>query len=95
MVQKIEMQPIGRRDLLKMAGTGAFAALSMSLLPGLARADAAAEGKTITLFVELQGVGYPGSTYELVYDRSNDVLIGIYFQAAMQQRFDVVFVRTK
>ena len=61
----------------------------------VSRAEASAEGKTIKLFIELQGVGYPGSTYELVYDRSKDVLVGIYFQAAMQQRFDVVFVRAK
>ena len=59
----------------------------------VSRAEASAEGKTIKLFIELQGVGYPGSTYELVYDPKNEVLFGIYFQAAMQQRFDVVFVR--
>lgn len=61
----------------------------------VSRAEASAQGKTIKLFIELQGVGYPGSTYELTYDPRNDVLFGIYFQAAMQQRFDVVFVRTK
>jgi hypothetical protein len=59
----------------------------------VSRAEASAEGKTIKLFLELQGMGYPGSTYELTYDPKNDVLFGIYFQAAMQQRFDVVFVR--
>ena len=40
MVQKIEMQPVNRREVLKFAGTGALAVLSTSLLPGLAAADA-------------------------------------------------------
>jgi len=38
---------------------------------------------------------YPGSTYTLTYDPRRDQLEGVYFQAAMQQRFDVVFVRLK
>lgn len=61
----------------------------------VSRAEASAQGKTIKLFIELQAAGYPGSTYELMYAPGNDVLVGIYFQAAMQQRFEVVFVRTK
>ena len=61
----------------------------------VSRAEASREGTTVKLFIELQAVGYPGSTYDLVYDPSNDVLLGIYFQAAMQQRFEVMFQRTK
>lgn len=61
----------------------------------VSRAEASAQGDTVRLFLELQAAGYPGSTYELVYDPRNDVLTGIYFQAAMQQRFEVVFVRTE
>ena len=38
---------------------------------------------------------YPGSTYTLTYDPRRDQLEGVYFQAAMQQRFDMVFVRLK
>jgi hypothetical protein len=45
--------------------------------------------------VELQAPNYPGSTYTLTYDRGRDQLGGTYFQAALQQRFDVVFVRMK
>ncbi len=60
----------------------------------VSRADASVQGNTVKLFVELQAAGYPGSTYELIYDRGNDALVGIYFQAAIQQRFEVVFVRT-
>ena len=61
----------------------------------VSRAEASAEGNAVKLFIELQAAGYPGSTYELVYDPGNDALVGIYFQAAMQQRFEVVFVRTE
>jgi hypothetical protein len=45
------------------------------------------------VFVELRAPGYPGSTYTLTYDPTRDQLAGIYFQAALQQRFDVVFMR--
>jgi hypothetical protein len=47
------------------------------------------------VFIELQDTGYPGSTYTLDYNPEQDVLTGIYFQAAMNQTFEVVFVRTK
>ena len=38
----------------------------------------------ISLFAELQDVGYPGSKYDMVYIRENDVLQGTYFQAQAQ-----------
>ena len=47
----------------------------------------------IELFIELQGQGYPGSTYTLKYNPAYDALIGIYFQAVIQQPFDVIFQR--
>jgi uncharacterized protein (DUF2147 family) len=61
----------------------------------VSRAEASTEGNAVKLFIELQAAGYPGSTYELIYDPGNDALVGIYFQAAMQQRFQVHFVRTE
>jgi hypothetical protein len=61
----------------------------------VSRAEASVQGKAVKLFIELQAAGYPGSTYELRYDPGNDALMGVYFQAAMQQRFEVVFVRTE
>ena len=39
--------------------------------------------------------GYPGSTYTLTYNPAKDMLVGFYYQAAMQQNFDVVFARMK
>jgi len=49
----------------------------------------------LELFLELQDVGYPGSTYNLNYDAQRDLLAGIYFQAAMNQSFDVIFLKAK
>lgn len=46
-------------------------------------------------FMELQDVGYPGSTYTLQYDAANDTLAGVYYQAAMQQSYEVVFARQR
>lgn len=61
----------------------------------VSRAEASAGRDRIKLFIELQAPGYPGSTYELFYDPGNDVLAGVYFQAAMGQQFDVFFVRAE
>ena len=52
-------------------------------------------GGTLTLFVELQDVNYPGSTYNLGYDPASDQLKGIYFQAVERTRYEVVFVRRR
>ena len=59
----------------------------------IARAEATRDSSTLNVFVELRAPGYPGSTYTLTYNPQRDQLAGIYFQAALQQRFDVVFVR--
>lgn len=59
----------------------------------VAKAEASRDGTTNKVFVELQDVNYPGSTYKLTYDPASDQLYGIYFQAALNQQFDVVFAR--
>lgn len=46
---------------------------------------------TLGLFIRLQDQGYPGSTYALKYNSEYDVLVGVYFQAAIQQMFEVIF----
>ena len=61
----------------------------------VARAEATRHSSTLHVFVELRAPGYPGSTYTLIYDAQRDQLAGEYFQAALQQRFDVAFVRMK
>ena len=45
------------------------------------------------VFIELRAPNYPGSTYTLAFDQARDRLVGIYFQAAMQQKFEVEFER--
>lgn len=47
------------------------------------------------VFIELRDEGYPGCTYSLTYDTKNDQLFGTYYQASMQQTFDVAFDRLK
>jgi len=64
-------------------------------LINVSKAQAKRENGKIKVFVELSDVGYPGSTYTLTYDPKEDVLRGIYYQAAMKQSFDVYFTRMK
>ncbi len=45
------------------------------------------------VFVKLQDQNYPGSTYTLIYDKDNDQLRGIYYQATYQQEYQVGFTR--
>mgnify|MGYP001201271225 FL=1 len=59
------------------------------------RAEATLEGKTLKLFFEIRAGGYNGSTYTLTYDPAADVLKGVYYQAVVQQKFDVFFTRAK
>ena len=61
----------------------------------VAKAVALQDSQTVKVFVELRDVNYPGSTYTLVYEAESDQLKGIYFQAAMQQKFEVFFERVK
>ena len=59
----------------------------------VSKAEASRDGPAIKVFIELRDANYPGSTYNLTYDPQSDQLQGIYYQAALQQQFEVVFVR--
>jgi hypothetical protein len=61
----------------------------------VARAEAMKSGTGTKVFIELRDLNYPGSTYTLGYNPVEDRLEGIYFQAAMQQTFEVQFVRLR
>jgi hypothetical protein len=61
----------------------------------IAKAEATRDGSTLKVFVELRAPNYPGSAYTLTYDQEHDQLRGTYFQAALQQSFNVSFVRMK
>jgi len=61
----------------------------------ISQAIASEEDGALKLFIELRDQGYPGSTYTLKYNSEYDALVGVYFQALMQQSFDVAFIRKK
>lgn len=61
----------------------------------VARAQWRRKDGTLTVFVELRDVNYPGSTYTLQYDPASDRLKGDYFQAVEKQTFAIEFVRSK
>jgi hypothetical protein len=59
----------------------------------VSRSNVSEEDGIIELFIELQGQGYPGSTYTLKYNPEYETMVGVYFQAVIQQPFDVIFQR--
>jgi hypothetical protein len=61
----------------------------------VSQAHALQEGAVTKVLIELRDANYPGSTYTLAYDAASDELKGIYYQAALQQQFEVFFVRMK
>ncbi len=61
----------------------------------VAKAEASQDGATIRVFIELRDVNYPGSTYTLAYDSATDQLKGIYYQAALQETYDIYFTRLR
>ena len=61
----------------------------------VAKAEASRDGGSVKVFIEFRDVNYPGSTYTLIYDPTDDQLKGDYFQAALKQTFDVFFTRVQ
>ncbi len=61
----------------------------------VSRAAALYKDGAAKVIVELRDVNYPGCTYDLRYDPQSDQLYGQYYQASMQQTFDVTFGRMK
>ncbi len=59
----------------------------------VAWATVGAEGAELKVKVELRDQNYPGCLYKLTYVADKDRLVGTYFQAQMQQTYDVEFVR--
>jgi hypothetical protein len=49
----------------------------------------------VKFFIKLQDKGYPGSTYDLYYYPEKDALAGFYYQAAIGQTYEVIFLRKK
>ena len=83
-------------DVRDVDASGKIEAVYLNPRPiHVARAEATRNGTALQVLIELQAPGYPGSTYTLHYEPQRDQLEGSYFQAALQQRFEVVFVRMK
>ena len=59
----------------------------------VSKAQATRQGDQTSVYVELNDVGYPGSYYNLVYDAKQDRLTGTYSQKALNQQFQVEFMR--
>ena len=59
----------------------------------VARAEAVREGQFLKIVIVLEDVGYPGSYYTLTFSPTNKTLTGDYYQAVMQETFDVIFKR--
>ncbi|MBM3878190.1 MAG: hypothetical protein FJ387_00460 [Verrucomicrobia bacterium] len=53
------------------------------------------DGPATKVLIELQDVNYPGCKYDLTYIPQEDLLAGSYYQAALDQTYDVQFVRMK
>ena len=47
----------------------------------------------VYILVKFEDEGYPGSYYSLGYIPEKDILYGLYYQAALDQEFEVVFER--
>ncbi|MCL4176252.1 MAG: hypothetical protein KJ072_00675 [Verrucomicrobia bacterium] len=59
----------------------------------VARAEASREGESLKLVVVLEDVGYPGSYYTLAWSQPEKRLAGEYYQATLQETFEVIFTR--
>jgi hypothetical protein len=83
-------------EIGEMDGGGKMVARYFNPRPiNVSRAEASQEGTATNVLIDLRDAKYPGSTYTLTYDEGSDQLKGIYFQAALKQSFEVVFVRIK
>jgi uncharacterized protein (DUF2147 family) len=83
-------------DIRDVDASGKMAAGYFNPRPiNVAKAEASREGDTTKVFIELRDVNYPGATYNLTYDFERDQLRGVYYQPALGQSFDVVFIRMK
>lgn len=61
----------------------------------VAKSQASQKDGAMQVFMELRDSGYPGCTYNLTYDPRSDRLAGVYYQAAVQERYRVAFARAK
>jgi hypothetical protein len=61
----------------------------------VSRAAAWRDKGTTKVVIELRDVNYPGCIYNLEHNPQSDQLSGQYYQAAIQETYEVVFTRLK
>ena len=69
-----------RNENSRIAPDGRAAACLNPRPINVSRAEGAVAGDAAKPFFELRDAGYPGSTYELIYDPRSDRLTGVCFQ---------------
>jgi uncharacterized protein (DUF2147 family) len=83
-------------DISRADAGGTLTASYLNPRPiNVAKAQASMLGQSLRVFIELRDVNYPGSTYQLTYDPADDRLKGSYYQAALQETYEVAFARLK
>ena len=61
----------------------------------VAKAEASQAGGTLSVFIELRDVNYPGSTYNLTYDPANDASRASTSRRPLNRPFNVSFLRLR
>jgi hypothetical protein len=61
----------------------------------VSRAEWQKKEGSLEVVVELRDVNYPGSTYTLSFSKTNDQLVGTYYQAVEGVNYDVAFARIR
>jgi uncharacterized protein (DUF2147 family) len=61
----------------------------------VSRAVAWRDKDATRVIIELRDVNYPGCIYKLEHNPQNDQLFGQYYQAALQETYEVAFTRVK
>ena len=59
----------------------------------VAEASISTQEDTLKLFIKFQDKDYEGSTYTLYYYAQKDAMLGIYYQAATNKSYRVLFLR--
>ncbi len=80
MLRKIDMVALGRRDTLRLAGAGAVAFVTSSLLPNLALADSASAAKAIKKIIGDKATQQGRITLELPQIAENGNTVPIAFE---------------
>ena len=83
-------------EIRKVAADGQLEAGYFNPQPiHVSKAEVKKDGAATKVFIELNDANYPGCKYNLTHIPNEDRLAGTYFQAAMQETYEVMFERLK